>query len=66
MNSSFFEQENIQSKMKNRLSWTGKHWFQTYASVKVYEVSDVQKLWITKSTSKDIMSNNEATYKANY
>ena len=52
MNSSFFEQENIQSKMKKRLSRTAKHWFKTHASVKVYEVADVQKLWKTESTSK--------------
>ena len=44
MYSSFFEQENIQSKMKIRLTPTAKHWSETHASVKVYEVSDVQKL----------------------
>jgi len=37
---------------EKRLSWTAKHWFKTHGSVKVYEESDVQKLWNTESTSK--------------
>ena len=52
MNSSFFEKENIQSKRKKRLSWTAKYWFKSHASVKIYEVSDVKKLWNTEITSK--------------
>ena len=48
----FFNKKIYNPKWKKRLSPTAKHWFKTHASVKVYEVSDIQKLWDTEGMKK--------------